>query len=1017
MGLLDRLLRRRSAAAVPVGTGQAGAPSEPSEPSGSADPGWRWLPLLRRTVGEQDLLTDPDGFRDRLSTWQDPTFRTAPGHLVNPQAPAGLGYGLLRPATPVSGGRTAVGPLVQRLPLAAPSPLPSESRSEPEPSPELLPGSGDDSAGRIERAGPAVHPHPARAASASPAATTATAVNARRSVRPPGRRLTVARVVQPARRLPAAPAPSSRATLAGPGQVAPAPPPAESGVQRPTVTNEPQLGFTADTLPADVRPTGGHEPALTPRSPVDPGSPAGAAPRRGSRIGLGEPLPMVPPTARRSGGQPGARSLPEATSSGPRPAEPVVQRIAVPGAEGVALAGPGRQQEPGPGDAPDRDHGRVLVSQARQSGASASGAVTGAAAATGVSSGGVPNPAVPRDPMVSRGGEPSAVQRAVNGSVAAPGPGRPVVPMPGAGSAGLVGSAERSMGMSGVSPSPATAVPDGTAAPDGMERLPVTDRVVHGPGGQEHAAGRAAGSAGRREHGTDRPVQRTGVPGQPGRVSGAEVAVVRAAPAGPLWQQESGSGGVADPGQVASSGPRRAEPVVQRIAVPGAEGVARPGPGRQQESGSGGVADPGPVSKAGPSGALASGASTGVAVVSGVLSGGANPTVLRDPMVPQGGEPPVVQRAVDGAGALPGLGRPIAMPATPVTAAADGVGQLPVADRAVHGPGGQEHAAGRAAGSAGGREHGTDRPVQRTGVPGQPERVSGAGSALQQTPTPGLGAGTLTATPPDTRVPIPAARILVQRRADVPLGALSGPWGLPSAGERSLAGVSRANGTSPSGPALASPPAAHMVQTLAARPMRPVVAADKITGVGGTGGVRTGRRVARPESAQPVQRTAAPARPVSAGLPPYGTPLPTVRHVAPTGGGSQVSSGGNRPGAAAPTTASAPVPRFSGSTPRTTAAAPMRGAPAPVQRRSAITALPASSPSRPSTPSSVSSAGSEARPEQGAAGIDIDELINRFDRRHLDHLAHRLVEPLGRLLRAEVRLGRERTGRLLDGGR
>ncbi len=362
---------------------------------------------------------------------------------------------------------------------------------------------------------------------------------------------------------------------------------------------------------------------------------------------------------------------------------------------------------------------------------------------------------------------------------------------------------------------------------------------------------------------------------------------------------------------------------------------------------------------------------------------------------------------------------------------------------------------------------------------GQPERVSGAEAALKQiptkqTPTPGLGAGTLADTPPDTGAPTPAARVLVQRSADVPLGALSGPRGLPSAGERPPAGVvNRASGTPPFGPALVSPPAVHVAQTLAARPIRPVVAADTAIGAGRTGvpgpaavppagnsadpaarptprprrhtlapvstvgrlptvvppatpalpvptvpaGVRTGRRAARPVSVPSVQRTATPARPVSTGLPPYGTPLPTVRCAAPTGSGSQVSSGGNRPGAAAPTTASAPVPRFSGSTPRTTAAAPMRGAPAPVQRRSAITALPASPPSRPSTPSSVSSAGSEARPEQGAAGIDIDELIRRFDRRHLDHLAHRLVEPLGRLLRAEVRLGRERTGRLLDSGR
>ncbi|MGC9670028.1 hypothetical protein ACNTMW_26230 [Planosporangium sp. 12N6] len=56
-------------------------------------------------------------------------------------------------------------------------------------------------------------------------------------------------------------------------------------------------------------------------------------------------------------------------------------------------------------------------------------------------------------------------------------------------------------------------------------------------------------------------------------------------------------------------------------------------------------------------------------------------------------------------------------------------------------------------------------------------------------------------------------------------------------------------------------------------------------------------------------------------------------------------------------------------------------------------------------------------PHSTGAGGDIDEWIRTLDRRHLDELAHRLVDPLGRLLRAELRLGRERAGRLLDGGR
>ncbi|MGC5033646.1 hypothetical protein [Micromonospora sp. DT229] len=48
---------------------------------------------------------------------------------------------------------------------------------------------------------------------------------------------------------------------------------------------------------------------------------------------------------------------------------------------------------------------------------------------------------------------------------------------------------------------------------------------------------------------------------------------------------------------------------------------------------------------------------------------------------------------------------------------------------------------------------------------------------------------------------------------------------------------------------------------------------------------------------------------------------------------------------------------------------------------------------------------------------DSAERFHHLDRRALDELAHRLVEPISRLLRAELRMGRERTGRWLDGAR
>uniref|UniRef100_UPI00066A6CCC hypothetical protein n=1 Tax=Streptomyces sp. SBT349 TaxID=1580539 RepID=UPI00066A6CCC len=72
----------------------------------------------------------------------------------------------------------------------------------------------------------------------------------------------------------------------------------------------------------------------------------------------------------------------------------------------------------------------------------------------------------------------------------------------------------------------------------------------------------------------------------------------------------------------------------------------------------------------------------------------------------------------------------------------------------------------------------------------------------------------------------------------------------------------------------------------------------------------------------------------------------------------------------------------------------------------------------PATASSPTTGGTPRPEAEGpVVALDGDEILRGLDRRHLDALAHRLVGPLGRLLRAEMRLGRERAGRLLDGGR
>ncbi|SCL46153.1 hypothetical protein GA0070617_0166 [Micromonospora yangpuensis] len=56
-------------------------------------------------------------------------------------------------------------------------------------------------------------------------------------------------------------------------------------------------------------------------------------------------------------------------------------------------------------------------------------------------------------------------------------------------------------------------------------------------------------------------------------------------------------------------------------------------------------------------------------------------------------------------------------------------------------------------------------------------------------------------------------------------------------------------------------------------------------------------------------------------------------------------------------------------------------------------------------------------PAEPAAQPDIEAMLRGFDRRELDALAHRLVGPISRLVRADLRASRERSGRWRDGHR
>ncbi|MFD5112108.1 hypothetical protein ACFWNG_07330 [Streptomyces sp. NPDC058391] len=114
MGLLSWLRGDRadgpdgSLSGTPHGsTASASSGAAYETPAGSARPaaGWRELPPVQRTLTAPGLVTDPDGFRGSLGTWQDATLTTPLGHLVSPQAPSGLVHGLVASSGPTTVSR------------------------------------------------------------------------------------------------------------------------------------------------------------------------------------------------------------------------------------------------------------------------------------------------------------------------------------------------------------------------------------------------------------------------------------------------------------------------------------------------------------------------------------------------------------------------------------------------------------------------------------------------------------------------------------------------------------------------------------------------------------------------------------------------------------------------------------------------------------------------------------------------------------------------------------------------
>ncbi|MEU5346310.1 hypothetical protein AB0H18_36740 [Streptomyces sp. NPDC020766] len=308
-------------------------------------------------------------------------------------------------------------------------------------------------------------------------------------------------------------------------------------------------------------------------------------------------------------------------------------------------------------------------------------------------------------------------------------------------------------------------------------------------------------------------------------------------------------------------------------------------------------------------------------------------------------------------------------------------------------------------------------------VAGPPTTVQRAATALQgQAPD-------RTAGPPvATRIhgtPAPAQAAVPHRAPAVPLRA-------PAAGAPVVQRATSINSAQSSGPAPAGAPGRGLTPARALAPA-PTPAAPPVGPHRATPVAVPLRRLSSPGAGPAVQRAVAPSAPVGRAVPLLsaatsgsGTtpPVVTPRAVA-------------RPNAlpAQPVVQRHPAatPRAPGSAPGSSVATTAAPAPIPVQRNrsgpplptsakttTAVSAVSAHATSSQGSSGSGSSSGTPATHDSGESRSESDPVAKgQFDPRsltdfQLDELTHRLIGRITRLVRTELRLDRERIGKLRD---